>query len=355
MPLRTRSHMTTLARPTGAPALDFTVIGAAKAGTTALFNLLCAHPQLHLPPGKELPYFAFPSHSYYDSPAEFYAEAFRDSGPAQLCGTVTPQYLFGALLDPPKERDAAPGGAEKIIPGRIRDAYPEARLIAVLRDPAVRAHSQYRMLALRDREPRSFDAAVDEQLRPEALVAARARPGVMHDSYVVLGEYGRLLQGYFDAFPREQLLVLFHEDLERDPAAVCERAFAFLGVDPGFRPPNLGRRYNEGASNRRFAWLDPTRWQRAAARSAALRSLWRWAPRSLRRRILNRFDLAAWRLFLWNRAPADAGADPDPASPETLARLRAHYREDGRRLQALLGVAPPWEEREAGAAPTGTE
>ena len=89
----------------------------------------------------------------------------------------------------------------------------------------------------------------------------------MNNSYVVLGEYGRLLQGYLDVFPREQLLVLFHEDLERDPAAVCERVFAFLGVDPDFNPPDLGRRYNEGASRRRFAWLDLTR---LAARRRAI-------------------------------------------------------------------------------------
>jgi hypothetical protein len=337
------------------PSLDFAVIGAAKAGTTALFSLLQAHPELHLPPGKELPYFASPSHSYYDSATEFYAEAFRDSGPAQLCGTVTPQYLFGALLGPPGERDAAPGAAERIIPSRIHDAYPEARLIAVLRDPAARAYSQYRMLALRDRDGRTFDAAVAEQLQPEALAAARAQPGAMHESYVVLGEYGRLLQGYFDVFEREQLLVLFHDELERDPAAVCERAFAFLGVDPGFRPPDLGRRHNEGASDRRFAWLDPTRWQRAAARSATLKRLWQRAPRASRRRILEKFDLASWRLFLWNRVPADAGPGPGPAGPATLERLRAHYREDGRRLRELLGGAPPWEAREAAAGTTGAE
>jgi hypothetical protein len=338
-----------------APTLDFVVVGAAKGGTTALFNLLRSHPELYLPPGKELPYFASPRHSYYDSPAEFFAEAFRDSGPRQLCGTVTPQYLFGALLGDPPERGASPGAAERVIPSRIRDAYPGARLIVVLRDPVPRARSQYRMLALRDRDDRSFDAAIEEQLRPEALAAARARPGAMQDSYVVLGEYARLLEGYLDVFPREQLLVLFHEDLERDPAAACERAFAFLGVDPGFRPPDLGRRHNEGASRRRFAWLDLTRWQRAAARSQALGWLWRGLPRSLRRRVLSLFDLAAWRLFLWNRVPAEPRANEDPASPETLARLRSHYREDGRRLQALLGVAPPWEKREAGAVPTGTE
>jgi hypothetical protein len=322
------------------PALDFVVIGAAKAGTTALFSLLRTHPELYLPESKELPYFAVPRHDYYSSAAEFYADAFRRRGEGRLCGTVTPQYLYGALLGPQPGQAAPAGPSETIIPSRIRDAYPEARLIAILRDPVARARSYHRMSRMRGHEHRPFDLAIEQLLEPDALAESRAGPRV-NNSYVVLGEYARLLQGYFDAFPREQLLVLFHEDLERDPATVCERAFAFLGVDPGFRPPNLGRRYNEGASRRRVGWLDLTRWQGAAARSTTLRGLWRRVPRSLRRRILTWFKLATWRLFLWNRVPAE-DAGPDPAGAETLTRLRAHYSEDERQLRELLGVTPPW-------------
>lgn len=328
---------------TGAePSLDFVVVGAAKAGTTALFNLLRSHPELYLPETKELPYFAVPQHAYYSSPAEFFADAFRRRGDGQLCGTVTPQYLYGALLGPLADGAEASQPSERIIPNRIRNAYPDAKLIAILRDPVARARSYHRMSVMRGHEDRSFDLAIERLLEPDALAASRARPRV-NDSYVVLGEYGRLLQGYFDVFPREQLLILFHEDLERDPAAVCERVFAFLGVDPGFAPSDLGRRHNEGASRRRFAWLDLTRWQRAASQSALLRGLWRRVPLSVRRRILDWFKLAVWRLFLWNRVPdEDAGPKADQAGEKTLARLRDHYRDDERHLRALLGVTPPW-------------
>jgi hypothetical protein len=321
------------------PSLDFAVIGAAKAGTTALFSLLRTHPELYLPESKELPYFAVPRHDYYSSAAEFYADAFGRRGEGLRCGTVTPQYLYGALLGPPPD-DEPPGRSETIVPRRIHDAYPDVRLIAVLRDPVARARSYHRMSRMRGHEHRPFDLAIEQLLEPSALAESRARPKV-NNSYVVLGEYARLLEGYLDVFDRDRLLVLFHDDLERDPAAVCERAFAFLGVDPGFRPPNLGHRYNEGASSRRFAWLDPTRWQQAAARSAALRGLWQRVPRALRRRILNGFKLATWRVFLWNRAPADGVVEGDP-SPRVLARLREHYREDQARLAALLGGDPPW-------------
>lgn len=344
------SDMTTLAPPDSRPALDFVVIGAAKAGTTALFNLLRTHPELYLPERKELPYFAAPKYTYfayYESPVKFFADAFQHRRHGQLCGTVTPQYLFGWPWEPQTPRTEAPSGPpEAIIPSRIRDAYPDVKLIAILRDPVARARSHHRMLTMAGYEQRSFDLSIDEQLRPDALAEARVQANVKN-GYVALGEYARLLQGFFDIFPREQLLVLLHDELQRDPAAVCATVFAFLGVDTDFRPPNLESRHNEGGNRRRFAWLDLMRWQRAAARPAAVRALWRWVPHSLRLRILRRFDLAAWRLFLWNRVPIDASSlDPDPPSPETLARLRAHYREDGQRLRALLGVTPPWEQPE---------
>jgi hypothetical protein len=332
-----------------APGLDFAVVGAAKAGTTALFHLLRTHPQLCLPEGKELPYFVAPKHTYYESPEEFFADAFADRDGEQLCGTVTPQYFYGALLGPDAQRIAMQSGAsEAAIPGRIRDAYPDARLIAILRDPVARARSHHRMSRMRGFEHRPFDLAIDELLEPSALAEARAQP-TETNGYVVLGEYARLLQGYFDAFPREQILVLFHDRLESDPGAVCASVFGFLGVDPNFRPPNLGQRYHEGGSRRRFAWLDLTTWQRAARGSAALRRLWQRVPRSRRLRILRRYDLLAQRLFFWNRVPVDAGTDRDPAGEETLARLRVHYRADEQRLRELLGAALPWERPEGEA------
>jgi hypothetical protein len=326
----------------GAAGLDFVVIGAAKAGTTALFHLLVTHPDLCLPEGKELPYFVAPKHSYYETPDAFYADAFGQRAAGQLCGTVTPQYLYGALLGPDSERvTAPPGESEATVPGRIHDAYPDARLVAILRDPVTRARSHHRMSTMRGFEDRSFDVAIDELLRPAALAESRARPSET-GGYVVLGEYARLLQGYLDAFPRDQLLVLFQGQLEEDPAAACATVFAFLGVDPGFRPPNLGRRYHDAGSRRRFAWLDLTTWQHAAQRSKALRRAWQRMPSSLRLRILNRYNLTSRRLLFWNRVPVEAGADPDPASPETLARLRDHYRDEERRLETLLDMTLPW-------------
>ncbi len=302
--------MATLSRPTAAPALDFVVIGAAKAGTTALFSLIRTHPALHLPEGKELPYFVTAEHAYYQSPAEFYTDAFQDRGPGQLCGTVTPQYLYGTLLGPQAQRIGS-GSPEKDIPSRIRDAYPEARLIAILRDPVARARSYHRMSTMRGQERRPFDLAIDELLRPEALSESRARPTVKN-SYVVLGEYARLLEGFFDVFPREQLLVLFHDDLERDPAAVCEAVFSFLGVDPGFRPPNLGRRYNEKGRAPALRLDGPD--EMAAGRLALgnPETPLAFGAHILRLRTLKRFDVASGGSSSGTASPSTRRPTPTP-------------------------------------------
>lgn len=324
----------------GAPGLDFVVIGAAKAGTTALFHLLRTHPQLCLPEGKELPYFVAPKHTYYESPETFFADAFGPRAPGRLYGTATPQYLYGALLGADAERvTAPPGESETLVPRRIRDAYPEAKLIAILRDPVSRARSHHRMSTMRGFEQRPFDRAIEELLTPDALRKSRARPSEIN-GYVVLGEYGRLLRGYLEVFPREQLLVLSHEDLDDDPAAVCRQVFAFLGVDPEFTPPNLGRRYHEGGTRRRFAWMDVASWQSTVRRSGGLRRAWQLLPRRLRLGALRRFNRVERRLFFWNRVPVEPTREPDPPE-KTLARLCEHYREDRAQLEQLLRPAPP--------------
>lgn len=335
----------------GAPALDFIVIGAAKAGTTALFHLLRTHPRLCLPEGKELPYFVAPKHTYYESAEAFYANAFGRREPGRLYGTATPQYLYGALLGPDAERvTAPPGESETLVPKRIRDAYPEVKLIAILRDPVARARSHHRMSTMRGFEHRPFDPAIEELLAPEALRESRARPTEVN-GYVVLGEYGRLLRGYLQVFPREQLLVLSQGDLESDPAAVCREAFDFLGVDSGFTPPNLGRRYHEGGTRRRFAWMDIASWQNALHRWSVPRRVWQRLPRRLRLGVLHRFDRVERRLFFWNRVPVGPAGEPDPPAGETLARLREHYRKDQQLLEQLFRPPRPPAAGEPAARP----
>jgi hypothetical protein len=331
--------------------LDFIIIGAQKAGTTSLFEYLRRHPQISMPDGKELPYFSSLEAQRRDWP-RYLESAFARSPEQSRWGTATPQYMCGGLLDQPNPTHDGERHDERTVPERIRARLPEVRLVAVLRDPVERARSHHRMATMERLETRSFTEAVDQLLEPRALESARLEPRET-SGYVSWGEYGRILAGYRDVFPREQLLVLFTEDLERDPEAALRRIFLFLDVGPDFVPENLGERYRQGASQRRVGWLgtysalSPWAIQRAATRAAPLRALWHGLPQRHRRRIDGAFGDLAYRLDLWNRRTAEPGEATEAA---TLSRLREHFAIDHLTLEEMLGMSAPWHEQDA--APT---
>jgi hypothetical protein len=201
---------------------------------------------------------------------------------------------------------------------------------------------------MKGHDTRYFDEAIRALLRPEALADARRRSEHMETGYVVWGEYGRILQGYFDVFPREQLLVLFTDDLARSPAEVLGRLQRFIGVTEA-ELPNVGEKYNAGRAVREFSWTQPSSWttpyspfspqalQVALRRNPLARGLWHALPDAGKRRMQRRY--ARLRRGAVERNLRDGG---DVASPETLRLLREHYAADTERLEALLGVTPPW-------------
>lgn len=325
--------------------LDFIVIGAQKAGTTSLFEYLRRHPEIHVPPGKEMPYFSHEVARERDF-EQYLRSAFFDADPRRRWGTVTPQYMVGGLWEQPNPTADGERHDERTVALRIREHAPQARLIALLREPAGRARAHHRMAALNSLDPRPFALAVDELLRAEALEAARRHPQET-TGYVAWGEYGRILAGYLDVFPREQLLVLFTDELEREPGAVVRQTYEFLGVQPDFVPDNLGMRYRVGGTERRVGALaadsplHPWSVQRRLTSSSLARGLWRAIPEGGRRALDRGLDRVTYRLDLWNRranAPA-AGADDDERA---LERLRAHFAPDAERLERLTGCRPPW-------------
>lgn len=324
--------------------LDFIVIGAQKAGTTSLFEYLRQHPELSLPATKEAPFF---SHEpvYRRGFDDYLRKAFGIADANTRWGTVTPQYMVGGLWEQPNPGEDGRGFDERTVPLRIRELLPEVRLIAILRDPVQRARSHHRMAAMNKIEARTFERAVEDLLQPEALTDARREPREQA-GYVVWGEYGRILAGYFEVFRSEQILVLFTDELERDAAGVLRRIYEFLGVQADFLPDNVGTRYREGGTDLRVPWigtytrLNPWALQRALARSSAAKRLWHALPGRRRRQFDRLFGGMSYRLDLWNRRTAAQAESADDAS---VLRLRAHYDADARLLTDLLGADPPWQ------------
>ncbi len=319
--------------------LDFIVIGAQKAGTTTLFEYLRQHPALALPAEKESPFFS--NDDRYDRGMDDYCRhlfAFADH--AKLWGTVTPQYMFGGLLS------GGPGSVPQqhsppvtTVPRRIHAACPKARLIAILRDPAERAFSHYRQTVLFGWEQRPFDQAIKEMLGSSSLHDAREQPSEPH-GYVVWGEYGRILEPYYDLFGDDGVLALFTEELERDPAELLARIYACLGVEPATVPiAGTQRRARVGATSRRLPWLNLYRAQRSISENSVARTCWHAMPWRTRRRLDRVFAGAAASVDLRNRRRVES-----TMSPEAAAALRTHFRTDTQRLANLIGRMPPWAE-----------
>ncbi|MGH0038208.1 MAG: sulfotransferase family protein [Myxococcota bacterium] len=197
---------------------DFLVLGAAKCGTTTLCDLLGRHPDVFVHPRKELDFFCFDAR--YAKGLDWYAGRFAKAGDARVAGEGSPNYA---------KLSKHPRAAERIA----RD-LPDAKLIYMARHPLRRMESAW-LHARRSghRSSRSFA----KTLRTQA-------------SYVDTSHYERQLDAYRRHFPDERILVVFLDDLDRDPEATLERCFRFLGVEPGFRVGSPGERRNVSSGQR---------------------------------------------------------------------------------------------------------
>jgi hypothetical protein len=116
---------------------------------------------------------------------------------------------------------------------------PDARLVALLRDPVDRAYSQYQHEVALGREPLSFEdalAAEEERTRGEVerlLADPRAFSRAWWDhTYAARGLYAEQLERWLAVFPREQLLVVTTDELGERPAETYASILDFLGVAP---------------------------------------------------------------------------------------------------------------------------
>lgn len=194
---------------------QFLVIGAYKSGSTAIQEVLQAHPQVFLP-AKGPSFFAFDDAPAIDRPLPpgtvrdwaAYEALFAQASSDRVRGEVSPEYL------------ANPWSC-----GRIRARVPEVKLVAILRNPVERAFSDYLMYVRDGEEKEDFAGALAAQVE-------RRRAGSPTGYYLETGFYGRQLRPYFETFPREQIQIHLFDDFAADPDAVLAPLFAFLGVDP---------------------------------------------------------------------------------------------------------------------------
>jgi len=182
---------------------NFLYIGADKSGSTWIYECLKEHPEVCVPVCKDLQFFE----RYFNRGLKWYESFFRDCGKAKAIGEVSHNYLF--------HKEAAK---------RIFYTIPKVKLIACLREPIERAFSEYLHL-IRNGATFSFAEALKQ-----------------HPELVENGRYVKHLKNYFELFDRKQMLILFYDELQKDPASFIQRIYNFLGVDDRFRPSVLHKR-----------------------------------------------------------------------------------------------------------------
>lgn len=327
--------------------IGFIVIGAPKAGTTSLFEYMRRHPQIHMPAQKEISFFA--SDRAYQRGIDSYLSLILKGAPSgAVCGEATPRYMAGAPSNTVVDNSeygtlpsASDYGAplEEVIPRRIKQSFPDVKLICVLRDPVARAHSHYRMSVLNRVESRSFTEAIDQLIEPETLERTRLAHSY-NDGYVVYGEYGRVIGGFLRVFPREQLMVIFSGELAQRPSETVAKVFEFIGVATDFVPENLNTRYLAGAAKQRLPGLNLYVWKTNFARIRPARALWRALPDRVHRGISHAYNVTAYRIQLWN-ARRDV-VDNDDVPSSTRLKLINHFRPDSETLGDMLNMDIPW-------------
>jgi len=177
---------------------NFLVIGAQRCATSWMYFCLKEHPDIFLPFIKELHFF----NNYYEKGLEWYKRYFNTWSGQKAIGEISPGYLY-------IER------SPRLIYRHLKDV----RLIVCLRNPIERAYSQYKKHLRSELVLDSFEVAIEKD-----------------SQYIQRGFYFEQINRYLKYFPRERMLFLVYEDIQKDPLAFLKNIFSFLEVNSDFVP-----------------------------------------------------------------------------------------------------------------------
>ena len=199
------------------PVPRFVIIGAQKSATRWLRVNLGKHPDIFTPRSEV--HFWNVEHRVSKLGLDWYRDQFDGWDGEPIVGEATPGYMI--YRHHPDE-----------VAQRMRDGFPDGRLIAILRNPIDRATSAMVHHIRRGRLP--ADANLLE------VVSARMPVETDRLCLVTGGWYAACLGPFFEAFG-DRLLVVWQDDINTKPEAVYDAALRHVGASPDFRPPDLAK------------------------------------------------------------------------------------------------------------------
>lgn len=285
---------------------NFLIIGAAKAGTTSLYQYLQQHPDVFLSTPKEPRFFALEGRELnYQGPIQIinhrsvtrwedYQALFDGSQGKKAVGEASTVYLY------------EPQAAE-----RIQHYLGQPKIVAILRNPVSRAYSSYLHLVRDGQETLSFEAA----LQAENTRIEQNWPPLWH--YQRRGFYGQQLKPYFERFSDSHIKVFLFEDLVNSPQTLMRELFEFLEIDSRFEP-DVSKRANPSGVPK-FKWLSQLLNRQNPVKQIAQTVL----PKGLRKNIYVTLQ------------QGNTG-DKTQINPQLKQQLIETYRDDVEQLQSLI-------------------
>jgi len=207
---------------------DFLIIGAAKSGTSSMYEYLMQYPCVGRSLTKQIHFFD----RYFDRGISWYKVCFpfiwekfwqeKIRGKKFLTGEATPHYMTHPLA------------AE-----RAHRVVPNAKIIVMLRNPIDRAYSHYNMEKANKNEELSFEAAIEkepERIRGEfeEMLNNKNNSGrnYPHRAYLKSGEYLEQIKIWRELYPKENFIFIKSEELSKNPSFVYNDVLKFLGLPP---------------------------------------------------------------------------------------------------------------------------
>lgn len=296
------------------PLPNFLIIGVQKAGTSSIYEYLKQHPDVYMSPLKETNFLsrdwsledpvkqaqrnqqlrAQGRRDCVDS-IEKYRDLFDGVTTETAIGEASPNYLFRS---------------QKAI-AQIQKYVPEAKLIAILRNPVDRAYSDYLM-------------HMREEIDDESLSQQIARYH-HHQSFTILkGFYGQQLGLYWQQFDPTKIKVYLYDELCADPVGMMQNMYDFIGVDPSFQVDVSQRK--QVAKIPKNRWFNQLLRTHNPVRTTAATTLKQIFPEETRQRIRS-------SLLNWN---AQDKKQVSLLSTGDRQKLLDIYRDDIHQLQDLL-------------------
>jgi len=215
---------------------NFLIVGAAKSGTTSVYEYLNDHPQVYMSPVKE-PYFF----SFMDTVPDFRGPFDEKTNKEEIITSRTEyELLYEGVTDEIAIGESS--NAYLYLEGtaeNIKKLVPACKIVIILRDPVSRAFSHFLQHKMLGTETLEFEKAIEKENE------RKQKNWRWHYQYADQGMYYGQVKRYLDVFGREQVKVYLFDNLVADPAQMMINLGQFLGIDPEFYNNYDFQRFNK--------------------------------------------------------------------------------------------------------------